>query len=436
MIRHALSHRFGSSVLALLAIGFALLIGTPAGAPILNRAILKSFYIEGTGKTPTQPYTSDTEILLTYTAGLAGTASGAGTTTALYLYDSSGEPLTSGTSEVVCAPCLFQNGTGGSTPRRRSIVIDDLIMAHGGFSTSSQAKQGFVVLDVTGDVDHLAAVVRVHSTTGVPAQPSIVPVQPKNVLEDYFETSVQPRVFVMAKLDGITNWDASDWSIFNGTYLGGIGGIPAGGGATLDVYLFNDDGSPLGGLAAPVCAPCTYTLGSGGLTGAPRNVALRFPPAPTGSGEGFAVFRVAGADPTAVVLEQTDIDSIPGAIPVVVVRGVRPLEALGPPASNVAVNEPDVAGAALALRGSPNPAAGEMTFAFDLLRATTVNLEVFDAAGRRVATVASGARAAGHHELRWNRRDGRGNPLAAGIYYGRLRASDGSRVTRLVFLPE
>jgi hypothetical protein len=55
-------------------------ISTPAGAPKVARAVLKSFFMEGPGKTTTQPYTSDTEILLTYTAGLAGEPSGPGTT--------------------------------------------------------------------------------------------------------------------------------------------------------------------------------------------------------------------------------------------------------------------------------------------------------------------------------------------------------------------
>ena len=436
MLRNPLSHRLGPRVAAILAIGVALLIGTPAGAPKVDRSVLKGYFKDAPGKTASQPYTSDTEILLTYTAGLAGMASGAGTTTALYLYATSGEPLTSGTGEIVCAPCVFQNGTGGSTPRRRSIVVDDLIMAHGGFGSSSQAKQGFVVLDVTGNADHLAAEVRIHTTIGTPGQPTIVPIQPKDILDTYLETGAQPSLFVMSKLNGISDWDVSDWAIFSATYLGGIGSMPAGGGATLEVYRFNDDGSPSGGLASPVCAPCTYALGSGGTTGAPHNVELRFPPTPTASGEGFAVFRVSGADPSAVVLEQTDVDSIPGAIPVVLITSSRQLVPLGPLTVALAVNEPDVPGVALALHSSPNPAAGEMTFAFDLVRATTIDLDVFDAAGRRVATVGSGSRAAGHHELRWNRRDDHGNSLAAGVYYGRLRASDGSRVTRLVFLPE
>ncbi len=433
MLRRILPHRAGPRVVVLLGIGAALLAGTPAGAPIVNRSVLKSFYSASPGTTGSQPRTIDSEILLTYTAGLAGMTSGSGAATALFLFDTNGEPLTSGTGEVVCAPCLYQ--TGGTAPRRTSILIDDLIMAHGGFGTSGQTKQGFAVMDATGDADQLTAMVRIKTTTGTPGQPSIVPILPADVLKDFFEASVQPRVFVASKLDGITDWNVGDWAIFHATYLGGIGSMPAGGGASLEVYLFNDDGTPKGGSTSPQCAPCTYALGSGGTSGA-RNVDLRFPASPTASGDGFAVFRVAGADPSAVVIEQTDVDSIPGAIPTVLVVRSHALDALDPPAGSVAANEPDVQGAALALRGSPNPSAGGMMFAFDLASATTVDLEVFDAAGRRIATVGSGVRAAGHHEVRWDRRDDAGNSLAAGIYYGRLRAGDGSRITRLVFLPE
>jgi hypothetical protein len=135
-----------------------------------------------------------------------------------------------------------------------------------------------------------------------------------------------PSVFVLPKVDGVSDWNVGDWAIFSATYLGGIGGVPAGTGATLEMYLFNEDGSPTGGLASPVCAPCIYPLGNGGTTGAPRNVELRFPPTPTTSGEGFAVLRVAGAIPSAVVIERTNVDSIPGPIPAVVVTSSHQVE--------------------------------------------------------------------------------------------------------------
>lgn len=433
MIREAPWHRFGSHAAAVLAVALALLVATPAGAPMVSKAVLKSFFIASPGNTATDPHATDVEVLLTYTAGLAGMPSEAGTTTGLYLYDDRGEPLTSGTGEVVCALCLF--ASGGAAPRRLSISIDDLILARGGFASGNQAQTGFVVLDVFDDADHLTAEVRIRTTTATPGQPHVVATQPRDVLEDCHQAGDAPKLFVLSTLDGINDWGLSDWAIFNGTYTGGIGNVPSGGGAILEVYLFDEDGSPSGGQT-PVCAPCSYPLGNGGMMGPPRNVALRFPPTPTASGDGFAVLRVAGADPSAVVLEETKVDSIPGVTPTLLVTSSRNLEPLVPQASTTAVGEPDVPGAALALRGSPNPSGGAMTFDFDLVRATTIDLDVFDAAGRRVASVASGPRSAGHHELRWNRRDAAGGMLPAGVYYGLLRAGDGSRITRVVFLPE
>lgn len=433
MIRQTLSHRFGSHVAAVFAVSLAMLLATPAGAPILSKAVLKSFFIASPGNTATDPHATDVEILLTYTAGLAGMPSEAGTTTRLYLYDDEGEPLTSGTGQVVCAPCVF--ASGGAAPRRMTISVDDLILARGGFSSGNQAQAGFVVLDIFDDADHLTAEVSIRTTTGASGQPRVVAMQPRDVLEDCYQAGDAPKLFVLSKLDGVTDWNVGDWAIFNGTYLGGIGNVPAGAGATLEVYLFDEDGSPSGGQT-PVCAPCSYPLGNGGTMGAPRNVALRFPPTPTASGQGFAVIRVAGADPSAVVLEETKVDSIPGVTPTLLVTSSRNLEPLVSPATTAEVGEPDVPGAALALRGSPNPSGGAMTFDFDLVRTTTIDLDVFDAAGRRVASVVSGTRSAGHHELRWNRRDGEGAALPAGVYYGRLRAGDGSRITRVVFLPE
>lgn len=427
------TRRLGSRAVALVATALALLLATPAGAPIVSRSTLKSFFLASAGSTATDPHATDVEIRLTYTAGLAGLPSGSGTTTALYLYDDQGEPLLSGTGQVVCAPCLF--ASGGADPRRSRISVDDLILARGGFASGNQAQAGFLVLDVFDDADHLTAEVRIHTTTGAAGQPHTTVVHPRDVLEDCHEIGDEPRVYVESNLDGITDWSVGDWVIFNGTYLGGIGNVPPGSGATLEVYLFDEDGSPSGGQT-PVCAPCSYPLGNGGVPGPPRNVALRFPPTPTSSGAGFAVVRVAGADPSAVVLEETQVDSIPGVTPILKVTASRHLESLVPQAGTTAVSLPDVPGAALALRASPNPSGGAMTFAFELERATSIDLDVFDAAGRRVASVASGPRSAGRHELRWNRRDVSGGPLPAGVYYGLLRAGDGSRITRVVFLPE
>src|SRR5687767_2289324 len=99
------THRFSSRLAAILATGLGVLLATPAGAPIVPRSVLKSFFAESPGKT-VQARATDTEILLTYAAGLAELPSGSGASTALHLYDAGGEPLLSSTGEIVCAPCV------------------------------------------------------------------------------------------------------------------------------------------------------------------------------------------------------------------------------------------------------------------------------------------------------------------------------------------
>jgi endonuclease/exonuclease/phosphatase family metal-dependent hydrolase len=80
----------------------------------------------------------------------------------------------------------------------------------------------------------------------------------------------------------------------------------------------------------------------------------------------------------------------------------------------------------------PNPAAGPVSFAFDLPKAAPVQLDVFDLSGRRVASVASGELGAGRHELRWSpRAAGQG----AGLYFARFSTPGLARTTRFAVLP-
>jgi glucose/arabinose dehydrogenase len=82
----------------------------------------------------------------------------------------------------------------------------------------------------------------------------------------------------------------------------------------------------------------------------------------------------------------------------------------------------------------PNPARGEAEFAFTLPVAAEVDLAVYDAAGRRVAELAHGPRAAGEHRLRWDGRDAGGRRLPPGVYHARLRAGAECRQQALVLL--
>lgn len=69
-----------------------------------------------------------------------------------------------------------------------------------------------------------------------------------------------------------------------------------------------------------------------------------------------------------------------------------------------------------ALTASPNPFTPRTALAFDLARAGTVELEIFDLAGRRVRRLAHGHYAAGRHALAWDGRDDAGLEVPSGLY--------------------
>ena len=80
---------------------------------------------------------------------------------------------------------------------------------------------------------------------------------------------------------------------------------------------------------------------------------------------------------------------------------------------------------------SPNPTSGAATLRFSLPRAEAVELGVFDLVGRRVRRLDSAAATAGPHEIVWDGRDDGGARTSPGLYFVRLRASEGV-VTRAV----
>ena len=81
----------------------------------------------------------------------------------------------------------------------------------------------------------------------------------------------------------------------------------------------------------------------------------------------------------------------------------------------------------------PNPFRSELSLSFELPNAGPARLDVFDAAGRRVATLARGRFAAGRHAARWSGADDDGRALPAGLYLASLEAG-GRRVTRRIAL--
>jgi hypothetical protein len=91
--------------------------------------------------------------------------------------------------------------------------------------------------------------------------------------------------------------------------------------------------------------------------------------------------------------------------------------------------------AATLYQNRPNPARGTTTIAFALASPGEVALEVFDAAGRKVATPYEGPAEAGDNEVTWALADDAGRPLPAGVYVYRLRAGSETLSRRLVAAP-
>jgi hypothetical protein len=89
-------------------------------------------------------------------------------------------------------------------------------------------------------------------------------------------------------------------------------------------------------------------------------------------------------------------------------------------------NPPAPTGLDFALAG-PQPVGSTVRFRFKLHEAAEATLEVFDAAGRRVAEPVRQSWSPGRHELLWSARD-----LAPGVYAARLTSGARHEVIRLV----
>jgi hypothetical protein len=91
---------------------------------------------------------------------------------------------------------------------------------------------------------------------------------------------------------------------------------------------------------------------------------------------------------------------------------------------------------AFALRQNhPNPFTERTAIRFELPIETDVRLEVFDAQGRRVQTLANGQFPAGFHAVEWDQRDAAGRRLGPGVYLYRIHAGSFRDQKKMVLLP-
>lgn len=246
-----------------------------AEAGQMKKAFVLPHILETSGKTASDPFSFDTTLFATYSPGLAGTSPGDGATVELYLYDNSGQALKGKDGTVVCGPCSFDLTSGGSgTPahRKLSVRIDDLIVAKGGFDQN--VKLGFGLIVVGGaDPDRVALQGFVVNSHTSPFDLSVFGFSPEEVRSvtragntngsapPTVKTFVLPHV--LEKSGTIANTQFTfDTTIF-ATYAGALPQVPPGEGATVKLYLYDDQtGTPLMAAAGEVCNPCAFDLNS------------------------------------------------------------------------------------------------------------------------------------------------------------------------------
>ncbi len=81
-----------------------------------------------------------------------------------------------------------------------------------------------------------------------------------------------------------------------------------------------------------------------------------------------------------------------------------------------------------------NPFRGQAELRFSLVRESDIRLEIFDIAGRKIATPAAGTRGTGEQILRWNGHDESGHELPAGLYLYRVLSQYRSHSGKLLKL--
>ena len=83
-------------------------------------------------------------------------------------------------------------------------------------------------------------------------------------------------------------------------------------------------------------------------------------------------------------------------------------------------------------QNQPNPARTGTTIQFVLASPTEVTLDVFDVAGRKVATLEDGKLDSGPHDAPWDLTDTEGNTVASGVYFYRLAIGDETLTRKLI----
>jgi hypothetical protein len=229
----------------------------------MRRTFVLPHILETSGKI-SSPNSFDTTIFATYVGGLPGMGPASSSSIDLYLFDEqTGEPMTGSGGSTVCNPCSLPLG---ASTRTLSISIEDLVVAAGGFDATG-VKLGYGILVVGGDdpegVTLQGFVVNSHSG---PFDLDVAPINPRAIRDDGQPGPSTKKTFVFPHLleqsgritDSVNTFDTQVFVTYGAGLAGGTGGP----GATVDVYLYNPDGTLAVGVGGgEVCNPCSLTVG-------------------------------------------------------------------------------------------------------------------------------------------------------------------------------
>ncbi len=82
----------------------------------------------------------------------------------------------------------------------------------------------------------------------------------------------------------------------------------------------------------------------------------------------------------------------------------------------------------------PNPFNPSTTITYQIDRPGTIRLDIYDARGRHILTLAEGVASAGVQSVSWNGTDRNGRTVASGVYFYQLRTAETTLTKRMVLL--
>ena len=201
----------------------------------------------------------------------------------LHLFDEDGSPVGS------CAPCQFDLDTG--TPSV-DVKLEPLVAPSG-----SSLWLGFALVGGPGSAGAVVLHGATRNDNGDRGDDALF--TPVPILRSYVLPHVLENAFG-AGSSLIQDQFTFDTSVFM-VYTPGLAGLPAGPGASVDLFLFGPDRKPVAGDAG-VCNPCTFDLGGRHRT-VRVDVDSYLEPFDQGTRFGFGTIVVRGQDPDGVNIQ-------------------------------------------------------------------------------------------------------------------------------------